>query len=64
MTRWLLDEAGVKLDEIMDRAIDEGPQEIVSGGRSVFLLTEREYLEMLARRERLVDLGGVGPAPE
>lgn len=54
--RWQVQEAKQKFSELVDRALDEGPQVVTRHGREVVVLVEIEqYREMTGERPKKMD---------
>ena len=40
---WTLEEAKLKVNEVVDKALHEGPQRILTGAGVVMLISEQEF---------------------
>ena len=61
---WQLAEAKNRLSEVINRALEEGPQRITRRGDVVMLVSEAEYLRAVGQRQGFVDYLCAGPSLE
>ena len=48
---WTLEEAKLKVNEVVDKALHEGPQRILTGAGVVMLISEQEF-ERIEKKEK------------
>ena len=61
---WQLAEAKNRLGEVINRALEEGPQRITRRGDAVLVVSEAEYLRAIGQRQGFVDYLCAGPSLE
>ena len=61
---WQLAEAKNRLSEVVNRALEEGPQRITRRGDAVVVISEAQYEKALGKRQTLAQYLCDGPSLE
>ncbi len=61
MMNWQLADAKNRLSEVVNRALNEGPQRITRRGDAVVLISEEQYLKAIGEKQSFTEYLVSGP---